>query len=233
MRKEFTCNHERYHGEFVHGLAIAITVMPDRCLSFQVIFTGCEADTKNEPNVLGGAMWARMPITSLCYDLDYDEWPEKMETHLAQPWDCPSHHHAIVTFDRCKPSAWLAKIDGGFYQAKYITTLDFTESEIADSPDQHKQSHLMYVTEPGKWFGNIIALPNNRVRVTSPALWETGKGAPDFCPSQYTHCAEEDSSYQDPSYVFNNLYSEDQNVEKKRNRKRTRVHSKKTKAKRH
>jgi hypothetical protein len=86
VRKEFTHGHQKYHGEFLHGLAVAVTTMPDRCLSFQIIFTGCETDGTEEPNVTGGAMWARMPITALCGDITFDDWPERMETHLAQPW---------------------------------------------------------------------------------------------------------------------------------------------------
>ena len=65
VRKEFTNGHQGYHGEYVHALAVAVTTIPDRCLSFQVIFTGCEADDGSQPNVHGGAMWARMPITAL------------------------------------------------------------------------------------------------------------------------------------------------------------------------
>ena len=53
-----------------------------------------------------------------------------------------------------------------------------------------------------------MALPNNRVRATSPALWVTGEGAPDFKPSQWTHSAEGHQSYLDPSVTFNNLYEE-------------------------
>ena len=49
-------------------MALAVTCMPNRCLSFQIIFTGCEADDTDEPNVHGGAMWARMPITALVAD---------------------------------------------------------------------------------------------------------------------------------------------------------------------
>tara|TARA_R100001079_G_C4382863_1_gene123905 strand:+ start:26 stop:697 length:672 start_codon:yes stop_codon:yes gene_type:complete len=209
VRKEFTNGHENYHGEFIHGLAVAVTTMPDRCLSFQIIFTGCEADDPDAglDNVHGGAMWARMPITALCGDIRVDEFPERMETHLAQPWDCPSHHHSIVSLNRCKPSPWLAKIAGEFHTARYFFTVDFTESEIADDPAQHKQSHVMVLTD-GEWKGNMVALPNNRVRVTSPALWETGKGAPDFRPSQWIHCAEQDDSYLDPEETFNNLYKE-------------------------
>ena len=44
VRREYTCNHEQYHGEFLHGMAIAVNTIPDRCLSFQIIFTGCESD---------------------------------------------------------------------------------------------------------------------------------------------------------------------------------------------
>jgi len=210
VRKEFTHGHEKYHGEFIHGLAIAVTTMPDRCLSFQIIFTGCEAE-EGESNPHGGAMWARMPLTALCGDIPMDdEMPPRMETHLAQPWDCPSHHHSIVSLDRCKPSPWLAKIAGEFHTARYLFTVDYTESEIADCPAQHKQSHVMVLTD-GQWKGNMVALPNNRVRVTSPALWVTGEGAPDFRPTQFTHCAEQDDSYMDTDVTFDNLYREDEN----------------------
>jgi hypothetical protein len=93
VRKEFTHAHNNYHGEYIHGLAVAVTTIPDRCLSFQIIFTGCEAE--GEPNPHGGAMWARMPITALVGDIPLEEWPERMQTHLAQPWDCNSYNHAI------------------------------------------------------------------------------------------------------------------------------------------
>ena len=83
VRREYTCNHEQYHGEFLHGMAIAVNTIPDRCLSFQIIFTGCESDfDDNEQNIHGGAMWARMPITALIADEPLEEWPDRMETHL-------------------------------------------------------------------------------------------------------------------------------------------------------
>ncbi len=77
-------------------MAIAVTTMPARCLSFQ-IFTGAETyDDDDEPNVHGGAMWARMPITALVADTPYEEWPEPMPVWAAQPWDCSSHTHACM-----------------------------------------------------------------------------------------------------------------------------------------
>ena len=190
VRKEFTANHEDYHQEYLHALAIAVNTIPDRSLSFQVVFTGAEVQGTKEKNLHGGAMWARMPIQGLIADIPVDEWGEPMEDHLAQPWDCESRHHSVVVMDRVSSSPWLAKIDGDFYRAKYMCTVDYTDNSIADDPAQHKQSHVMYITEDCKWKGNLVALPNNRVRATSPALWVTGEGAPDFTPSQYIHSAE-------------------------------------------
>lgn len=214
VRKEFTHNHEQYHGEFIHAMAIAVNTVPDRCLSFQVVFTGCESDIEDTENVHGGAMWARLPITALVADTPLEEWPERMVTHHAQPWDCSSHYHSVVKLDRVSSSPWLCKIDGEFYTGRYMFTVDYTETDIADDPAQHKQSHVIELTNAGKWTGNIVALPNNRVRATSPALWETGSGAPDFKPSQWTHSAENDESYMDPSVTFNNLYAGDNDDER-------------------
>ena len=216
VRREYTCNHEQYHGEFLHGMVIAVNTVPDRCLSFQIIFTGCESDFDGTPNVHGGAMWARMPITGLVADVHLDEWPKVMPTHLAQPWDCSSHHHSVVKIDRVSSSPWLCKIDGDFYRGKYLFTVDYTENDIADDPAQHKQSHVLQLTEAGKWTGNIVALPNNRVRATSPALWETGEGPPDFKPSQYAHAAEIHNSYLDPTVTFDNLYAGKKNGKKRK-----------------
>jgi hypothetical protein len=100
VRREFTHMHQKYHGEYLHAMAIAVNSMPDRSLSFQLVFTGCESDADGSENVHGGAMWARMPITALVGDIALEEWPERMPTHLAQPWDCPSHHHTVIKFAR-------------------------------------------------------------------------------------------------------------------------------------
>ena len=36
IRKEFTCNHQNYHGEFLHGIVIAVNTIPDRSLVFKL-----------------------------------------------------------------------------------------------------------------------------------------------------------------------------------------------------
>jgi|TARA_R110001632_G_scaffold57330_1_gene140130 hypothetical protein len=214
VRKEYTHNHSKYHGEFIHAMAIAVTTMPSRCLSFQLIFTGAETYDTDEPNVHGGAMWARMPITALVGDTPFEEWPEPMPVHAAQPWDCSSREHSVYVLERASPCPWLAKVDGNFYPAKYMFTVDYTNNEIADDPAQHKQSHVMELLDAGPYTGNIVALPNNRVRVTHPAWFETGEGAPDFRPSQHIHYSKSDLDYTlDVNRIFDNLYAEDQDEE--------------------
>ena len=128
VRKEYTHNHQQYHGEYIHALAIAVTCIPDRCLSFQVVFTGAETYDNDDPNVHGGAMWARMPITALIGDTVLEKWPDAMVPHLAQPWDCSSRNHAVYIMDRTSSSPWICKIDGEFYTGKYMFTVAYTAS---------------------------------------------------------------------------------------------------------
>ena len=210
IRREFTHNHKKYHGEYLHALVHSVTTIPDRCLMFQVIFTGCEDEENRLENPHGGAMWARMPITALVADEPLDTFPPPIPTHFAQPWDCSSYQHSIIKYNRTSSSPWLCKIDGKFYTGHYYMTVDYYGNEIADDPAQHKQSHIIRLTN-GPWEGCIVALPNNRIRVTSPAMWVTGKGAPDFVPSQWTHNAESDDSYMDWETTFDNLYSDENN----------------------
>ena len=212
IRREFTHNHRNYHGEFLHGLAIAVTAIPDRSLSFQVVFTGGEDEENRVTSPHGGAMWARMPIQSLVADEELEQFPPRIPNHFVQPWDCSSRYFSIVRYDRTSSSPWIVKIDGQFYNAKYYFTIDYTNGDeitsLGDDVAQHKQSHILAITN-GEFAGQIVAQPNNRVRVTNPALWVTGSGAPDFIPSQHEFAAEEDESYMDPNYTFNNLYSDE------------------------
>ena len=135
VRREFTANHQQYHGEFLHAIAFAVNTIPDRSLSFQVVFTGCEReyDDWDEGNIHGGAMWARMPIQGLIADIPLDEWAIPMEDHLCQPWDCESRDHSVIVMDRVSSSPWLCKIDGKFYTGKYMFTVDYTNNAIADA----------------------------------------------------------------------------------------------------
>ena len=115
--------------------------MPDRCLSFQVVFTGCEAE---EQNLHGGAMWARMPITGLIGDIPLDEWTPPIETHYAQPWDCPSHNHSIIVMDRISSSPWMCKVNGEFYTGKYYFTVDLLIVQLQMTL-HNINNHMFYI----------------------------------------------------------------------------------------
>ena len=70
---------------------------------------------------------------------------------------------------------------------------------------------MLELLDAGEWTGNIVALPNNRVRVTHPAWFETGSGAPDFKPSAHIHYSKSDLDYTlDVNRIFDNLYAEDE-----------------------
>ena len=150
VRREFTHNHRKYHGEYLHALVHSVTTIPDRCLMFQVIFTGCEDEENRLDNPHGGAMWARVPITALVADEPLETFPPPIKTHLAQPWDCSSYQHSIIKYDRTSSSPWLCKVDGKFYTGQYYMTVDYYGNEIADDPAQHKQSHILRLTN-GPW----------------------------------------------------------------------------------
>ena len=87
------------------------------------MFTGCEADCDDwdEGNIHGGAMWARMPIQGLVFDMPMEQFPRPMEDHLAQPWDCESRNHAVTVMDRVSSSPWIAKIGGELTRSITVT----------------------------------------------------------------------------------------------------------------
>ena len=120
VRKEFTCNHEDYHGEYLHALAIAVNTIPDRCLSFQVVFTGCEVDGEPEDTIHGGAMWARMPITALVADIPLEEEHHMREKQVDKPRDCSARKHSVISMERGSSSTWICRIAGEDCEGKYI-----------------------------------------------------------------------------------------------------------------
>ena len=121
----------------------------------------------------------------------------------------------MYQINRAQPCPWIAKIGSDFFPAKYLFTVDYTESEIADDPAQHKQSHVLQLLDADVYTGNIVALPNNRVRVTHPAWWVTGEGPPDFKPSHHIHYSKSDLDYTlDVNQIFDNMYAEPEEEEK-------------------
>ena len=87
-------------------------------------------------------------------------------------------------------------------------TVDYTDSEIADDPAARESCDVF--ARCCEWTGNLVALPNNRVRVTTPRVVSDREGAPDFRPSQHIHYSKSDLDYTlDVNRIFDNLYNDE------------------------
>ena len=83
------------------------------------------------------------------------------------------------------------------------------DKKMPDDMPRWMAKSIILIDKFSKWTGNIVALPNNRVRVTNPAWFVTGDGAPDFRPSQWVHHSKQDPNYvADNARVFDNLYND-------------------------
>lgn len=71
---------------------------------------------------------------------------------------------------------------------QYQFTIDFTGSDLADFPDQHKHLHIVKMG-----CGLIGAFPNNRVLMPDPAFWpmmDIAAHRPDFASLSGEYRAE-------------------------------------------
>ena len=193
VRREFLYNHTKGHGELEPAIWVSIKALRGQVFRIESLLPAY------------GALYDKLPIHAYVWKEDHGD----LTIDALQLWDCMGYRFTIIEKIGLRNLGvkFLSK-DKEWCFGRYLFTVDYAESEVAEDPAQHKQTHVLILTDAGKWTGNIVALPNNRVRVTSPAYWVTGEGAPDFKPSQWIHCAEQDDSYLDPNVTFNNLYVE-------------------------
>lgn len=176
VRREFTRDMRNGHGDYLDAVAFGVTAIEGRSLGFQVVFTGKEH---------GGAMWARMPIHGLV-----TKPCAPMPSHHTQPWDVPSRTLSVVEFGMIRNAACKVMIDSEWHPGRYLFTVDYTDSAMADDPEQHKQSHVIALES-----GHIVAQPNNRILIGDPAFWDMTTSRPDFIANTRTFSAEVDPSY--------------------------------------
>lgn len=166
VRREYTQNFKEGKGEYLRALAIAVWCRRGRMLGFQVVFLG-QTDT-GEPNDTGGAMFAQLPLEAIvarpCL---------KPLKQYVQPWDSFSETFTVVTLELLHKTPVLVLPER--LPGRYCFTIDFTRSDLADDPDQHKQLHVCEMD--GGWFG---AFPNNRLIFNDPPFWKIGETAPRF-----------------------------------------------------
>jgi len=172
VRKEFTQNFQSGQGIYLRAHIIGIRCQPAMSLQFQVRF--------EEPDC-GGAMFC-LPIQALCWK-PCDQPP----VELVQPWDTFSSTFSAYSFGLLRNTKALLlntrKCDGYSerIESRYLWTIDFEGSPLADCFEQHKQLHVLQVD--GGWFA---AVPNNRVLMHDPAF----SGVPDELPRFQSLAAE-------------------------------------------
>lgn len=169
VRREFTANHKRHKGEYLPAFAVGVRCQRGLALYFQVWF--------QDP--LPGPMFL-LPIHALCFK------PCAVPPlGDIQPWDVFSPHFSVSRLDlfhRSRAYVLPRRLPG-----RYMMTLDFDGSEIAEDMEQHKQLHLVELD-----CGWLAAVPNNRVLIEDRAFTDNGviEKRPDFKSLEPTYRSE-------------------------------------------
>lgn len=176
VRKEFTQNHQRGHGQYLAAHILGVRCQEAASLQFQVRF--------DEPEC-AGAMFC-LPIQALC-------WKPCAQPHieLVQPWDTFSSTFTVHEFGLWKRgNAQLLNVRGieGHPErlpARYLFTIDFCGNALADDFQQHKQLFVVQV-EAG-WYA---AVPNNRLLSVDDAFAQPCETLPRFESLEYLYTGE-------------------------------------------
>jgi hypothetical protein len=158
VRGEYLRNLERGHGEFVPAVAYAV-----RCVRGSSLWFQCALGAP-----YGGAHFL-LPIKALCTK----PCPDPCDMTYVQPWDVFASVFGVCELEFIKrgEAFVLPAREPGQYQF----TIDFTNSDLADDPDQHKHLHVVKLAN-----GLIGAFPNNRVLMPDAAFWPLLAERPDF-----------------------------------------------------
>lgn len=180
VRKEFTQNHQRGHGQYLAAHILGVRCQEAASLQFQVRF--------DEPEC-AGAMFC-LPIQALC-------WKPCAQPHieLVQPWDTFSSTFTVHEFGLWKRgnaqllNVRCVEVDAlGIPErltARYLFTIDFEGNALADDFEQHKQLHLLQVET-----GHFAAVPNNRVLSVDTAFAQPCVTLPRFESLEYLYTGE-------------------------------------------
>lgn len=165
VRREYTQDMLGRYGEYIPAIAYGVRCIRGHSLWFQCMLREPDDGT---PNNTGGASFF-LPIQALVHK----PCPDPDDMTYVQPWDVFSSDFGVHAFDFVARGA--ASILPAKVPAQYRFTIDFTGSDLADDPDQHKSLHVMFLEN-----GSIGAFPNNRVLWQDDAFWQVMTERPDF-----------------------------------------------------
>ena len=158
VRGQYLRDLKRGHAEFVEAVAYGVRCIRGSSLWFQTAL--------GDP--YGGAHFL-LPIQALCWKPC--EEPDGMT--YVQPWDCFSTHFGVVEYDFVKRGEAYVLPDRR--PGQYQFTIDFSGTDLADDPQQHKSLHVCKLE-----CGYISAFPNNRLLMPDQAFWPMLTDRPDF-----------------------------------------------------
>ena len=175
VRKEYTRDLRDGHGSYYSAKAVGIRCQRGRMPAVQCVLDGFnEVDA---PVPTGGAMFI-VPLCALA-----SRPCEAPKSEQVSPWDCLSDTFSIVTLELL--SEMKAHVLPSRLPGRYIFTIQYGRSDLADDPTQHKQHHLCRLD--AGWFG---CFPNNRLLLDDGALFRPTTEKPDFLPLSHTFSAE-------------------------------------------
>jgi len=99
------------------------------------------------------------------------------------PWDCLSDEFSVVRLELLHEMRVHVLPDR--LPARYLFTVQFGRSDLADDPEQGKQLHV--VRFDCGWFG---CFPNNRLLLEDRALFVPTSERPDFVCNSHVFSAE-------------------------------------------
>lgn len=152
LRREFTVNLQRHHGEYLPVHVVGVRMVRGRSIWFQ---------TWIQDGYGAGAMFL-VPIHALA-----TKPCKRPPAHLVQPWDVFSPHFTVARIPLFQDTP--VHLLPGRLPGRYLMTFDFEGTDLADDIEQHKHLHLLAMQ--GGWFA---AVPNNRVLVEDTAFIERG-----------------------------------------------------------
>lgn len=179
VRKEFLYNQERGHGEFESGVCFGVSSITNRALGFHVLLDN-------------GAIFWRLPLHALCIN----EKAPKVDIAECQFWDNISYNITVNKYSYLKDrNCSLRTRSGRVINGTYMFTIDYAESEYAESANEHKCSHIIRGYD-----GNIYSMPNNCLLWACSSRIKQVK--PDYQANTYIWYVENDNLTATDEYFY-------------------------------
>lgn len=115
-----------------------------------------------------GAIFSNLPIEAIrCYR--YDNFKTKnlkvYNTKELQPYSCLDGDIQIIEYSLLRHSDMLIRLNGEDVDAKYLFTIDYNGTSLADDPEQRKTHNIVQLSN-----NQIAAMPNNKSLIVNKSL---------------------------------------------------------------